>query len=126
METNKLIQQLEEGLTIYSYNHSLCCLIEDAMDKLKELQDKLDEAEKDIQRVLWEGYGPCNLCKHHYPCEYMDCDGYEEGVGMTDKTGKYYDWKWSCLDFDYGTCEKLKNTPCNGCDLINHVEWKGR
>ena len=37
METNKLIQQLEEGLTIYSYNHSLCCLIEDAMNKLKDL-----------------------------------------------------------------------------------------
>lgn len=144
METNELIQKLRETLPepidyaeavgapewayrhIYIYDDPLYYHVEEAIEKLKEFQNKLDEAEKDIQSVLWGNNDPCNLCKHHHICEYMDCDKYIEGIGMTDEDGKYYDWKWSCLDFDYGTCDKLENTPCNGCDLINHFEWKGR
>ncbi len=66
----------------------------------------------------------CDYCKNHIPCEGKKCSEYIEGIGDAD--GKYPDFKWTCEDFDYGTCFKLENTPCNGCyDDYNGFKWKG-
>lgn len=91
----------------------------------KELEEQLEAAIRDIQRALWDGGSPCDFCKHKHHCEGEKCSDYIEGKGCYDEDSRYYDWKWSCEDFDWGTCTKLENTPCNGCDLINHWEWKG-
>ena len=95
-----------------------------AIETNKQLTKRLNAAIEDIKNVLWDDE-ICPYCKHYYHCNDTHCDEYIEGVGMTDEKGDYYDWKWSCRDFDWGTCTKLENTPCNGCDLINHFEWRG-
>ena len=32
-----------------------------------------------------------------------------------ERTGQYIDEKWTCMDFNCGTCSKLEDTPCNEC-----------
>ena len=96
-----------------------------AIETNKQLTKRLNAAIEDLKNALWDDE-ICPYCKHHYHCNDTNCDEYIEGVGMTDEKGNYLDWKWSCRDFDWGTCTKLENTPCNGCDLINHFEWRGR
>lgn len=94
------------------------------LDWIENLEKERDAAVEDLKKALWDDE-VCSYCKHNYHCGDTKCDEYIEGVGMTDEKGNYYDWEWSCLDFDWGTCSKLENTPCNGCDLINHFEWRG-
>ena len=90
----------------------------------KQLVKQLNAAVEDLKKAFWDDE-VCTYCKHNYHCGDTECDVYIEGVGMTDENGHYYDWKWSCRNFDWGTCSKLEDTPCNGCDLINHFEWRG-
>jgi hypothetical protein len=55
----------------------------------------------------------CSLCKNIIACEEKKCEKYISGIG--DAEGKYPEWKWSCMDFDFGECPLMENTPCNGC-----------
>jgi hypothetical protein len=55
----------------------------------------------------------CDFCKHAKPCLGRNCSLFIEGVG--DVEGKYPTMKWTCEDFNFGTCLLLENTPCNGC-----------
>ena len=57
----------------------------------------------------------CNHCANRIPCEKKDCDYYQEGVGGWLDGQREEDFKWSCQDFDFGTCDKMMNTPCEGC-----------
>ena len=95
-----------------------------AIETNKQLTKQLNAAVEDLKRALWDDE-VCSYCKYNYHCGDIKCDEYIEGVGMTDEKGNYYDWEWSCRDFDWGTCAKLENTPCNGCDLKKHFEWRG-
>ena len=88
------------------------------------LKAERDAAIEDLNKALWDDE-VCIYCKFHHHCEGERCNCYIEGKGCYDEDSRYYDWKWSCQDFDWGTCDKLENTPCNGCDLINHFEWRG-
>ena len=57
-----------------------------------------------------------------------ECDKYIEGVGGYGQDGKHFpDWKWSCMDFDFGTCPRLEDTPCNECfdNDCKGFEWRG-
>lgn len=95
-----------------------------AIETNKQLVKQFNAAVEDLKKALWDDE-ICPYCKHNYHCGGIECDEYIEGVGMTDEKGNYYDWKWSCEDFNWGTCVKLENTPCNGCDFKNHFEWRG-
>ena len=68
----------------------------------------------------------CKYCKHIIECKGQNCDGYCSGAGDID--GNYPDWKWSCEDFNFGTCVKMENTPCNGCfeNDCGGFEWRGK
>lgn len=66
-------------------------------------------------------------CKNYIRYEGEDCPHYDEGVGGTID-GRYQNFKWTCQDWEHGTCPVLVNTPCNGCfDSKNYdgFEWKG-
>lgn len=69
----------------------------------------------------------CHYCKNNIVCKGKECDKYCEGLGAHDSNRDYYDFTWSCKDFDFGTCPKLENTPCNGCFENNNkgFEWRG-
>ncbi len=87
---------------------------------------RADAALRDLRSVIKHADDGCLLCAHYHPCAGKDCPQYISGTGATDKEGKEYpDFKWSCDDFEYGTCPAMENTPCNGCDFENHWEWRG-
>jgi len=98
-------------------------------NEAKILKSERDKAIDDITDILKEGtYNICDYCKNYIECKGEDCDCYDKGIGVIGKNGKEFpDFKWTCIDFDYGTCEKFKDTPCNGCYLnnCNGFKWKG-
>lgn len=85
-----------------------------------------DEAIEDIKKAIVSD-DICVYCKNHHDCEEKDCGEYFDGQGVTDKDGEEFDWKWSCEDFNWGECPKLRNTPCNGCmqNDFSGFEWHG-
>ncbi len=87
---------------------------------------RAEAAEKDLHSIIRYAEDRCKLCTHYRPCHGKDCPQYVSGVGATGPNGKEYpDFKWSCEDFDYGTCPAMEDTPCNGCDFENNWQWRG-
>jgi hypothetical protein len=98
-----------------------------AIETHKQLTKRLNAAIEDLKKAI-DGDDLCSFCKHNAPCQSEKCDKYVEGRGMTfEKTGQYIDEKWTCIDFTYGTCPKLEDTPCNGCfeNNMKGFEWRG-
>ena len=134
---NKLFESMDSQY-IQENDYEIIHLLKQAADALEKLssenrqlvqqisvlQEERDAAVKDLMNVFWDDE-VCNYCKYKHHCEDEKCSEYIEGKGCYDEDSRYFDWKWSCRDFDWGTCAKLENTPCNGCDLINHFEWRG-
>lgn len=96
------------------------------VQQIVALKAERNAAIEDIKKAI-DGELICNFCKHDYECQGEGCDKYTEGVGATDENGNYHDWKWTCMDFDYGTCPKLEDTPCNECfeNNLRGFEWRG-
>ena len=85
-----------------------------------------DAAVEDMTAVLKRDSDDiCAYCKNRIECKNEQCEKYSSGVGDVD--GNYPDWKWTCMDFNYGTCSLLADTPCNGCieDDCKGFEWRG-
>lgn len=98
-----------------------------AIETNKQLTKRLNAAIEDIKKAVDDEI-LCNFCKYDAPCQGEKCDKYIEGRGMTFKgAGQYIDEKWTCMDFDFGTCPKLEDTPCNGCfeNDMRSFEWRG-
>lgn len=98
-----------------------------AIETNRQLTKQLNAAVEDIKKAVNDEI-LCGFCKYDSPCQGEKCDMYIEGRGMTfEKTGQYIDEKWTCMDFKYGTCPKLEDTPCNGCfeNDMRGFEWRG-
>ena len=69
----------------------------------------------------------CAVCKNHIECKGEDCECFEQGKGGTIDGKEYPDIKWTCKDFNHGTCEKMENTPCQGCfdNDFSGFDWVG-
>ena len=99
--------------------------IEYLVDENRQFTERFSALSKDFNEVIIKSEDICKYCKHHQSCEGKNCKDYIEGKGAWDDKNCYYDWVWSCEDFNYGECPKLENTPCNGCNFENNFEWKG-
>lgn len=101
--------------------------IENMADIIKSAYKQRDAAVADIRFMLSHPDGGCDLCGNKRECKEEKCPAYTSGIGAIDQqSGKEYpDFKWTCMDFDYGTCDFLENTPCNGCYFKNHWKWRG-
>ena len=99
--------------------------IEKLNDENRQFTEKFSALSKDFYEIIIKSEDVCKYCKHYQPCEGKNCKDYIEGKGAWDDKHCYYDWVWSCQDFNYGECPKLENTPCNGCNFENNFEWKG-
>lgn len=97
--------------------------------ELEQVKAERDAAINDLTKVLtstFQDYVSCDFCEHYVKCLGKNCENYIEGKGCTDENGKEYpNFKWSCEDFNYGTCDRLINTPCNGCDFSKNFKYKG-
>ena len=114
-----------------------CCKAERELEQLRtenaSLREQLAESQRrgqaaveDMTAVLKRDSDDiCAYCKNRIECKNEQCEKYSSGVGDVD--GNYPDWKWTCMDFDYGTCSLLADTPCNGCfdDDYKGFEWRG-
>ena len=92
-----------------------------------QLQCLADAMLADIKELASQSKDPCKYCKHYIPCLGKECKCYVEGTEAWDQKGCKLDWQWSCMDFKYGECEMLENTPCNGCmtNKLKGFEWRG-
>lgn len=121
-------------------------LVASAADKIEQLQQLVDDStndhyvdvldfymerchklEEDFMELVANSENMCSYCKHNTECKGKECPKYTEGKGCWDDKRCYYDWVWSCQDFNFGTCDLLESTPCNGC-LENDnkgFEWRG-
>lgn len=116
MKTDELIKALRE---IDGYPE----VVELAYEAADRLQQMLDTATNDIKEAI-NADSTCFFCQHNHLCKGEKCPYYTSGVGIHDANGKYFDWQWSCMDFEFGTCDMLKDTPCNGCNFENNFRWK--
>ena len=102
------------------------CVI-DFIARAEAAEAERDAAVEDMTAVLKRDSDDiCAYCKNRIECKNEQCEKYSSGVGDVD--GNYPDWKWTCMDFDYGTCSLLEDTPCNGCfdDDCKGFEWRGQ
>ena len=97
-----------------------------AIETNTRLKKQLKAAIEDIKKAV-DGEIICEFCKYDYKCLGDECDQYIDGVGGTDESGNYCDWEWTCMDFEYGACPKLEDTPCHGCfdNEMCGFEWRG-
>ena len=101
--------------------------IADLTARAEAAEARADAAVEDMTAVLKRDSDDiCAYCKNRVECESQQCEKYSSGVGDVD--GNYPDWKWTCMDFAYGTCSLLADTPCNGCfdDDCKGFEWRGK
>lgn len=91
-----------------------------------EWKKKFDALYEDMRSVIKKCDEGCKLCIHNHVCQEENCPKFEKGVGAVGEDGtEHPDFKWTCMDFDWGTCPMLENTPCKDCDFQNHWEWRG-
>ena len=140
MEIRKLVENLRQKAEVNPHQG----LLLEAADKIEWLQKLIDDStndhfvdtldfysercqslEKDFMDLVMKSEDICAYCKNNIKCKGRECEKYREGVG--DVNGKFPDWKWTCMDFDFGTCFMLEDTPCNGCfdNDCKGFEWRG-
>lgn len=153
MKTNELIKALnhmkvQTGSLMClgcGYEHSCglhgCAIIREAADRLEHLNHfdntqsykmlkKLRYAQEDMRKVANSGGDMCLVCKNMHECPGESCPGYTFDV--LDQNGTLPDgrslagMKITCESFDWGTCDIMKNTPCNGCidGGFKNFEWR--
>lgn len=86
------------------------------VDTLDFYADRCFELEKIATDLAIESENTCKYCENDIECKGKKCEKYSEGMGGYGQDGQHFpDWKWTCEDFDFGTCSLLEDTPCNGC-----------
>lgn len=82
----------------------------------------------DFKNILFnqKEANPCDFCKFQVTDCSKNCKNYQEGVGVVDENGNFFEWKWTCFDWEFGTCDRLENTPCHNCWAKNYnfVNWE--
>lgn len=120
--TDKLEEQIKKYKELAENGQS-------AIETNKLLTEKFNKLLKLTKQFIREEDDPdgCMYCKHYIECREQKCPCYEEGIGMEDDKGnKYFDTKWTCMDFNYGECRRYEeegNTFCKDCKNMSNWEW---
>lgn len=146
MEIKELTKELRE-LTYHITFTKGKNLVNEAADKIEWLQKLVDDMtndhfvdtldfyaercqnlEEELIDLIMESENICSYCNNNIECKGKKCEKYCEGKGGYGQDGQHFpDWKWTCMDFDYGTCPLLENTPCNECfdNNCRGFYWRG-
>ena len=122
-EVDRLEKGWQEALALANTNAKL---FDEATARAEAAEARADAMVEYMTAVLKRDSDDiCAYCKNRIECKNEQCKKYSSGVGDVD--GNYPDWKWTCMDFDYGTCFLLADTPCNGCfeNDCSGFEWRG-
>ena len=98
------------------------------VDTLDFYSERCQNLESDFMELIMESERICHYCKNNVECKGKQCEKYCEGKGGYGQDGQHFpNWKWTCQDFDFGTCPLLENTPCNECfeNDCRGFEWRG-
>lgn len=84
------------------------------------MKTELDIVKEELIKVLKNprDVDICNYCKFKITCKSKQCPKFCSGIGDVD--GKFPNFKWTCEDFNFGTCDILQNSPCNACIENNY------
>lgn len=80
-------------------------------------QEKIALLLRGLATLLRVTGNTCEYCVNYIPCDGKSCDSFQSGVGAVDEaTGEAYpDFKWTCMDWDLGSCAKYEGTVCEKC-----------
>ena len=98
------------------------------VDTLDFYSERCQNLEEDFTKLVMQSEDICKYCKNNTECKGKDCEKYCEGKGGYGQDGQHFpEWKWTCREFDFGTCPLLEDTPCNGCfeNGCSGFEWRG-
>lgn len=91
----------------------------------KQLRKRLDASLKDMRTLVKNADNGCDVCAHHHVCAGKQFPEYIEGVGVKwSDESDIPNMRWSCMDFEFGTCPMLQDTPCADCDFENNWKWR--
>lgn len=123
MKANEIVRILRERAPFNSHEG----LLVEAADTIELLQKNFSELMTNFVNIAKASKCICHYCKNHIECKGEKCEKYIQGKSCWDDARCCYDWAWSCRDFDFGTCDLLKDTPCNGCRGNNYAGfiWRG-
>lgn len=107
-ELTKDARENHRYTSVESEINELC----DAIDDLERLVSHYKELY--VSAIKSMDCDICEKCIYYHECKGEDCPSYISGRGGYIGE-KYYDYKWSCKDFNYGECAVLENTPCKDC-----------
>jgi hypothetical protein len=82
-----------------------------------------EEYKEIITNLLFEmnDINACNYCTNRVECNGKDCPYFCQGdFGFIG--AEKINFKWTCEDFDMGTCGALENTPCAHCVKTEDAE----
>ena len=130
METYNLEQLLAENKKLRNdliMKTALAQNRQNIIENDKQLAKRFESLLKDFKEFMLDSKDVCKYCKHNQSCYGNKCELYIEGREAWGHKGCKHDWEWSCMDFTYGECPKLENTPCNGCikNKMRGFEWRG-
>lgn len=95
---------------------------------LQDTQRREKAAVDDLTAALKQSTDDiCSYCKNTIKCNGKDCEFYEAGTGASIGETRYPDFKWTCMDFNFGTCTAMEKTPCFECfdNDYSGFEWRG-
>lgn len=101
--------------------------MQNIIDDDKQLTKIFEALLKDFKEFMLNPDDACKYCKYNQSCYGNKCELYIEGREAWGHNGCKHDWAWSCMDFNFGECPMLENTPCNGCIKHNMqgFSWRG-
>ena len=123
-----LIESLKaENVELRGINSKYLIRVCDLDEQLAASKRREQAAVEMLIKFIKQSDDACDYCKNLIECKGEGCECFEQGKGGTSDGKEYPDFKWTCEDFDHGTCRMMKNTPCNGCfeNDCSGFEWRG-
>lgn len=127
----KIISYLSEFVECSDvpYDELIETTAKNAAGEIARLRAELAKVKSQRDELAVKTDGVCDLCANNLKCQGRECEKFCEGDAPAgvDQCGRPYSaFHWTCEDFNFGTCPKLENTPCNGCydDNYRGFRWK--
>lgn len=118
-----VIEALEENIKTCAIFGAPTDLFRTLLTEYTRVVKERDEAVSDLRRYVSDCGDSCSICANYVPCREEKCPHYCEG-NEGEINGRKVEFKWTCMDFDYGDCGMRENTPCHDCNITDNWTYK--